>query len=111
MAKNNVKKKPTAKEIASAVIEINHKVNELSQGLDRVFNITKQLDSVFGLYLGMKGEKDTFSAYLDEKEKEYKAQMEKENDKKANGESNTEDIPENTENEGSGAEGVRKETK
>ena len=51
----------------------------------------------------MKGDLDEFNKYLKEK-------VEKENESKANGVVNKEDIPTNPENKGSGTEGVRKET-
>ena len=41
MAKNNVRKKPTVKEMASAIIEINNKTNEL-------YKIVKQIDGALG---------------------------------------------------------------
>ena len=44
MAKNKVRKKPTAKEIASAVIEINNKVNHS-------LRMGEELDNVLGLYI------------------------------------------------------------
>ena len=56
--KNNVRKKPTAKEMASAIIEINNRTNEL-------LGITRQLDSIFGLYIEMKGDKEQFNAYVE----------------------------------------------
>ena len=45
--RNKVRKKPTAKEMASAIIEINNKVNEC-------FSFCRELDNIFGLYISMK---------------------------------------------------------
>lgn len=96
MAKNHIKKKPTARELGSAVIEINNKVNHNT-------SLLRQFDEILGLYITMKGDLDEFNKYLKEK-------VEKENESKANGVVNKEDIPTNPENKGSGTEGVRKET-
>ena len=100
--KNKVKKKPTAKEMASAIIEINNKTNEL-------YSVVKQLDSVIGLYIEMKGDKEKFSVYIDKAQKEFQAKMEKENDKKEDGISDKENIQGDTDGEGSRAEGIRQE--
>ena len=103
-SKNKVRKKPTSKEMASAIIEINNRTNEL-------YKVVKQMDSILGLYVEMNGDKEKFGAYVDKKYEEYNAQMEAENDAKKDGESNKEDIQKDSKDEGSGAEGVRKETK
>jgi hypothetical protein len=104
MAKNNVRKKPTSKEMASAIIEINNKTNEL-------YKVVKQIDSILGLYVEMKGDKEKFGAYVDKKYEEYNAQAEAENDTEKDGESDKENIQADSKDEGSGAKGVRKETK
>ena len=103
-SKNKVRKKPTAKEMASAIIEINNRTNEL-------YRVVKQIDNVLGLYIDMKGDKDKFSAYVDKQYEEYNAQAEAENDTEKDGESDKENIQTDSKDEGSGAEGVRKETK
>lgn len=97
MAKNKVKKKPTAKEIASAIIEINTKVNDC-------FAIIRELDNVLGLYISMKGDMKKFNKFLEKTVKEA-------NDTKGNEESDKKDIQANSGNERSGSEGVRKEAK
>ena len=97
MAKNKVKKKPTAKEIASAIIEITTKVNDC-------FAIIRELDNVLGLYISMKGDMKKFNKFLEKTVKEA-------NDTKGNEESDKKDIQANSGNEGSGSEGVRKEAK
>ena len=73
MAKNKVKKKPTAKEIASAIIEINTKVNDC-------FAIIRELDNVLGIYISMKGDMKKFNKFLEKTVKEA-------NDTKGNEES------------------------
>jgi hypothetical protein len=101
--KNKVKKKPTAKEMASAIIEINGKTNEL-------YKVLKDIDGILGLYIEMKGDKDKFNVFLKEKHEEYERKMKEENDKKANGKADKEDIPANPDNKRSGTEGIRKES-
>ena len=94
MAKNNIKKKPTARELGSAIIEINNKVNYNT-------SLLRQFDEILGLYMKMKGDLGKFDEYL-------KNEMEKRKDEsEANGKADKENIPANPENEGSGTEGVR----
>ena len=93
MAKNKVRKKPTAKEMASAIIEINTKVND-------VYRITADLDNILGLYINMKGDMDKFNAFLEKKAKERDDATKNETTDKPNLQGDTGD-------EGSGAEGVR----
>ena len=105
MAKNNVRKKPTAKEMASAIIEISNKTNEL-------YNIVKQLDSIIGLYIDMKGDKEQFSAYVDDKHEAFIAEMEKRrNDAKENEKADKPNLQGDTDGESSGTKGVRKKGK
>ena len=73
----SVKKKPTAKEMASAIIEVNNKVNELH-------NIMRSLDNVVGLYIRMNGDLEKFNEYIQQETEKAK---ESKNDEKANGES------------------------
>lgn len=101
--KNKVRKKPTAREMASAIIEINGKTNEL-------YKVLKDLDGILGLYIEMKGDKDKFNVFLKEKHEKYKRKMKEENDKKPNGKADKEDIPANPDNTRSGTERVRKES-
>ena len=98
------KKKPTIKEVANVTIELNKRVNEL-------YNILRDLDNLFGLYVRMNGNMDEFNKYVSEKLSEFKEKQEKENDSKGNEESDTVNIQANTANEGSGTEGIRAEGK
>ena len=100
--KNRVKKKPTAKEMASAIIEINGKTNEL-------YKVLRDLDGIVGLYIEMKGDKEKFNAYVDSKYKEHNTQGKKD-DKKTNGKADKKDIPANPGNTRSRTEGIRKES-
>ena len=102
--KNRVKKKPTAKEMASAIIEINGKTNEL-------YKVLKDIDGILGLYIEMKGDKDKFNVFLKEKHEEYERKMKEENDKKANGKADNLNLQGDTDGEGSRAEGIRQESK
>ena len=104
MAKNNVRKKPTAREMASAIIEINGRVGEL-------YRVVKELDTVLGLYVELKGDKEKFNVYIEKKYQEFKEMKEKENDQKPNGEVNKGNIPPNPTDKGSGTEGIRQESK
>jgi hypothetical protein len=104
MTKNTVRKKPTAREMASAIIEINTRVNEL-------YKITRELDSVVGLFIEMKGDKEKFNVYVDKKYSEYQKAMEKKDEQKANGKVDKGDIPANPNNPRSGTEGIRQESK
>ena len=98
MAKNKVKKKPTAKEMASAIIEVNGKTNEL-------YKILRELDGIIGLYIEMKGDKEKFNAYVTKKHEEFKEK--EENDKKANEETDNLNLQGDTDGEGGRTEGVR----
>ena len=93
------KKKPTMKEMANVVIEINKKVNEN-------YSILRQLDDILGLYVDMKGDMKEFHEFLKKKFAERDAK----DDKKTDGKIDIPDIQEHSEDEGSGAEGVREET-
>ena len=104
MAKNSVRKKPTIKEMASAIIEINHRTNEL-------LSMMRQMDGIIGLYIEMKGDKEQFSAYVDEVSKKHQEEMEAKNDAEGNAETDDSNLQGNTEDESSGTEGVRKEGK
>ena len=97
MAKNNVRKKPTVKEMASAIIEINNKTNEL-------YKIVKQIDGALGLFVEMEGKTEEFNAYINKKVEE----MENTNDTKADGEADKQNLQTNTEDKSSGTKGVRK---
>ena len=49
------KKKPTIKEMANVVVEINKRVNEAHM-------VLRQLDDILGLYIKMKGDMKEFRA-------------------------------------------------
>ena len=104
--KNKVRKKPTAKEMASAIIEINNK-------LEQLLRVTKELDSVLGLYVEMKGDKKQFNAYIDKKYVQYQKEMEemRKHDEEKNAKADTPNLQGDTDGEGSRTEGVRAESK
>ena len=93
----NFKKKPTIKELANVLIEVNSKVNE-------TMNILRNLDSVFGLYVKMEGNLEKFNKFI---EKEIKKKQEKENESKKNGNADKPNIQGDTDGESSGSKGVR----
>lgn len=99
--KNKVRKKPTAKEMASAIIEVNKRVNE-------VIDVTRNMDNILGLYIEMKGDLKNFNQYIEQKVKEREKIK---NDSKKNGKSDKPNLQKDTDNEGSGTEGVRQEAK
>lgn len=92
------KKKPTNKEMANAIVEINNRVNEIA-------NVIYNLDNVVGMYIRMKGDLEDFNKYLEQKAKEM------EDDSKTDGKAAESDIQKDTDDESSGTEGVRKEDK
>ena len=92
------KKKPTNKEMANAIVEINKRVNEIA-------NIVYNLDNVIGMFIRMEGKLEKFNKYLEKKAKEMK------NDAKANGKATKPDIQKDANDESSGSEGVRKTDK
>ena len=77
----NVKKKPTIKEISRAILELNSRTNTLHTML-------LDLEKAFSLYVDMEKKNEKFSKYIDKKVKEWK----KENDAKANGKADGQDI-------------------
>lgn len=94
----NFKKKPTIKEIANVVVNVNNKVNEIA-------NYVSNLDNVVGMYIRMKDDLEDFNKYLEKKAKEMK------DDKKKDGNPDTKNIQSNPKDEGSGSKGVRKKNK
>ena len=92
------KKKPTNKEMANAIVEINNRGNEIA-------NVVYNLDNVMGMFIRMEGKLEQFNEYLKEKAKEMQ------DDKKEDGEPDKKDIQSDSKDEGSGSEGVRKEEK
>tara|TARA_R100000458_G_scaffold12744_1_gene10537 strand:- start:705 stop:1010 length:306 start_codon:yes stop_codon:yes gene_type:complete len=96
--KNKVKKKPTAKEMASAIIEINSKVNN-------IYKVVQQLDNIIGLYIEMKKDIEEFNIYVEKRSKEQ--QEKAENDSRKNEEANKSNLQGDTDGESRGTEGVR----
>ena len=96
--KNKVRRKPTAKEMASAIIEINTKVNELTI-------VCRELDRVLGMYIEMKGDLKKFNAYV---EQLVKKKEQEQNDSKTNENVDKPNLQGDTDGESSGTKGVRK---
>ena len=92
------KKKPTNKEMAGIIIELNSRVNKLN-------DYVSSLDKIIGMILEMNGQGEKFNQFIKEKTEELK------NDAKANEKPDKLDIQGDTDNEGSGTEGVREEGK
>ena len=95
--KNNVRKKPTAKEMAGAIIEINSRVTECMQ-------VLRNLDNVLGLYIKMNGDKKKFNAYIEEIIAKRK---EKEDVEKKNGKIDNPNIQGDTDSKSSRPKGIR----
>ena len=89
-----VRKKPTIKEMASVIIELNQKLEFISHNLQR-------LDNVVGHYIEMNSDLEKFNEYLNK--------IREENDKKTNDESDNPNLQGDTDGEGSRPEGIRKE--
>jgi hypothetical protein len=102
--KNKVRKKPTSKEIAAVLIEINQKV-------DNLYRIARELDGVVGMYVEMNGHKEKLNDFIDKKYKEFQKSTEKENEQTRNGTVDKRNISANPENKGSRPEGIRQESK
>ena len=100
--KNKVRRKPTAKEMASAIIEINSKVNEC-------YARTQELDNVLGLYIEMNKDVDKFNSYIQQKIDERKKASE--NDQEKNGSPDKSNLQGDTGGKGSGSKRVRKKSK
>ena len=101
MTNYKFKKKPTVKEVASVTIELNKRINSM-------MNILSEIERAFSLYIEMKGDNENYKDFIDKKIKEWKEQQ---NDAKANEKPDKLDIQGDTDNEGSGTEGVREEGK
>ena len=97
----NFKKKPTIREVASSVVEVNNRLNQ-------TINIIHNLDNVVGMYIRMKDDLENFNKYL---KKQAEKMKEMKNDKKENGKLDTKNIQSNPKDEGSGSKGVRKKDK
>ena len=87
------RKKPTARELAGAVIEINNRVTETRQ-------YCNQLDKIIGLILQMNNQTEKFNKFLDK--------LGKKNDMKANATTDKKDLPTDTGDKRRRPKGVRK---
>ena len=94
-----VRKKPTAKEIASAIIEINQRLQHLGEYVTHV-------DKILGMYLDFTGKRKEFEDYINKLIEDNK-----ENDKKEDGDSNKKDLPKDTGNKRRRSKRVRKKAK
>ncbi len=95
-----IRKKPTMKEMAGVIIEINKKV-------EHALSYINQLDNVLGLYIQFNKHNSEFNEFIEKKQKELKEK----NDQKENGKTDKEDISSDSGDKGTGAKGVRKESK
>ena len=93
MSLPKVRKKPTIKEIAGVVIELNHKIQYLSDSLNK-------LDNVLGYYIQMNKDLEKFDKYLNK--------LREEHDKKTNDSPDNSNLPGDTDGEGSRSERIRK---
>jgi hypothetical protein len=94
---NKFKKKPTIREVANIVVELSNKLNSL-------MGFLSELEKAFSLYIEMNNDAKKFTDFIDKKLKEA-------HDAKRNGDTNGDNIPSNTEDEGSRSERVREEAK
>ena len=95
-----VRKKPTNREMAGAIIEMNSK-------LENVYKYIGQLDNILGLYIEMNKHNEKFNKFIELKQKESKEK----NDQKENGKSDKEDISSDSGNKGARPKGKRKKSK
>ena len=96
-----VKKKPTIKEITSSVLELNSRINSL-------MGLLSELEKAFSLYIEMKNDNENFTKFIDEKVKQYEKSQ---SDPKPNEAVTGQNIPADSNDEGSGTERVRKKGK
>ena len=89
-----VRKKPTIKELAGVIIEMNQRLEYLAHNVQK-------LDNVLGFYIEMKNDLEKFNSFLDKKREEH--------DKKNNDKVDGPNLQGDTDGEGSGSEGIRKE--
>ena len=100
MEQKKASKKATIKELTSAVIDVNQRINHL-------YNMVRGFDSIFTIYLEEKGDKEMLEKKLDELQKE----QEKKNEQEKNGKADKPNLQGDTDGESSGTEGIRKEGK
>ena len=94
---NKFRKKPTIREVASVVVELSNRNNSL-------IALLSDLEKAFSLYVEMKGDGDKFTEFITKKLKEV-------NDTKRNGDTDGDNIPTNSKDEGSRSERVREKSK
>ena len=97
-----VRKKPTNKELAGAIIENSRKINECVNFINRV-------DNILGMYIDYNKNTTKFADFVVDKMKEI--QKESKNDTGTNENLDEQDIQKNTDNKKSGTAGVRKKGK
>ena len=97
--KNKVRRKPTAKEIASAIIEINQRIQHLGDYVTHV-------DKILGMYLDYTGKRTEFEDYINKLIKDNSK-----DDKKTDGSSDQKDLPKNPGNKRRRPKRVRKKSK
>ena len=101
----NFKKKPTIKEIANVTIELNKKINDLVKAIEDSFSVIRQLDAIVGMYVEFNKHGKEFNEYIVKKREE----LGKIDDAKADGKADKPNLQEDTEDKGSGTEGIREE--
>ena len=102
--KPSVRKKPTNKEMASAIIEMNQRVESVTQGLHQAFDLLRQMDIVVGMYVEMNKHTEKLNKYIEFKREE----AEKLNDTKKDGNADKPDIQGDTDGESSRSKRIRK---
>jgi allophanate hydrolase subunit 1 len=100
MEAQKVRKKATNKELTTAMIDVNQKLNHL-------YSMVRGFDSIFTIYLDLKGDKKMLEKKLEQLEKERKKQQD---EQKKNGSTDKGNLSENTDGERGRAEGVRQKS-
>tara|TARA_R110002012_G_C11230904_1_gene564007 strand:+ start:242 stop:529 length:288 start_codon:yes stop_codon:yes gene_type:complete len=88
-----VRKKPTIKEIAGVIIELNQKIEIIHRNM-------VQLDNVLGHYIEFNKDLEKFNLYL--------GKVKEEHDKKTNDNADKPNLQGDTDGKGSGTKGIRK---
>jgi len=94
---NKFRKKPTIREVANVVVELGNRQHSL-------MGLMSELEKAFSLYIEMNGDAKKFTDFIDKKLKEV-------HDAEKNGDTDGDNIPSNTKNEGSGSKRVREKAK
>ena len=95
---HRIKKKPTIREVANIVLELNNRINS-------TIGMLSELEKAFSLYVEMNEDMKKFTKFIETKVKEMS------NDAERNGIPDKPNLQGDTDGESSGTEGVRKETK